>query len=286
MAVARHLFERAVIAGREVQLNVPTRELTSGFAPQAYDYTAGYLWMLALGIVGLSNTFIFVRRERKGLIRKRGLEEVGAIPSAAGQPPLALDAGQFEVSPKTGATVFYTPGFVLHKIGFLLISLVLFFLGAVRLVPDLTLLATGNRELAEVLRIIKIGQGVPEERISQDDQWRSVEYLRDRSSTYWNEFSFQPAEGGAPVAFRSAFGSHFRPLNPLLDTDGLPTTRWVYYDPPDPTRILEPFELRNWFLPLALTILGLSGSAIAGMLLFYARRPIPVPFVALTTPQP
>ena len=36
---------------------------------------SGYLWMFALGIIGLSITYAFVARERRGLIHKRGLEE-------------------------------------------------------------------------------------------------------------------------------------------------------------------------------------------------------------------
>ena len=45
------------------------------YAPMRYDYMSGYIWMFILGLFGLSITFLFNRYEKKGLIRKYGVEE-------------------------------------------------------------------------------------------------------------------------------------------------------------------------------------------------------------------
>jgi len=43
-----------------------------------YDYMSGYIPIFILGLVGLSITYAFGRWEKKGLIRKRGVEEAEA----------------------------------------------------------------------------------------------------------------------------------------------------------------------------------------------------------------
>jgi Na+/melibiose symporter-like transporter len=278
LLATRRFFDRLVLTGKDVRLNVPQQELTSGFAPQTYDYMAGYLWMFGLGIIGLVITFIFAAREKKGLIRKRGLEEASAHSKSGQQHHLKPDEEEFEVDPATGKTVTYTPGYVPQKFAFLAIAACIFLFGAVKLVPDLHLIATGKMVQAEVVGITKTREGLPDEPVTQDEQWKSLEILRDRSSTYWNEFAFV-TEQGAPVKFRSTFGSMFRPLNPLLDEDGLPSTQRIVYDPANPQRICQPFELSNWFIPLAFSIIGLAGMIVALLLLIHARRPIPVPFI-------
>ncbi|MEI6034367.1 MAG: MFS transporter [Verrucomicrobiae bacterium] len=277
-SVARHIFDRIALIGRDVRMNIPTRELQSGFAPPTYDYMAGYLWMLGLGVIGLAITFVFAHRERRGLIQKRGLEEASAHSKKGNEKHLAPEEEEYERDPQTGEIVTYTPGYVPQKILFLAVSLLIFSVGAVRLIPDLVLLSTGKFAQAEVSRIVKSREGLPDEQITQDEQWKSVELMRDRSSTYWNVFSFA-LDDGSPVAFRSAFGSQFRPLNPLLDADGLPATQWVVYDPKNPKKIAQPLELSNWFIPLTMSLLGGMGTVIAGLLLYHARRPMPVPYV-------
>jgi Na+/melibiose symporter-like transporter len=277
-AVARHFLDRVTLTGKDVRLNIPTRDLQSGYAPPTYDYMAGYLWMLALGVVGLAITFYFAHREKRGLIHKRGLEEASAHSKAGAAHHLAPEQEEYERDPATGEVVTYTPGYVLPKLLFLAVSLIVFAVGAVRLVPDLILISTGKFVQAEVSQIVKTREGLPDEILAQDEQWKSVELMRDRSSTYWNVFSFA-LDDGSPVAFRSAFGNQFRPINPLLDADGLPTTQWVVYNPKDPEKIAQPLELSNWFVPLTMSLLGGMGALIAGLLLYHARRPMPVPYV-------
>jgi Na+/melibiose symporter-like transporter len=78
LAQARAFYDRVVTAGSEQRITVAAPVLADGFTPMKYDYMAAYLCMLMLGVIGLLITFLFIRRERRGLIRKRGVEEAEA----------------------------------------------------------------------------------------------------------------------------------------------------------------------------------------------------------------
>ena len=69
------LYVRSLDAGREQRTTIAEPLTTSGYVPMKYDYMSGYLWMLILSLVGLVVTILFIRREKRGEIRKRGLEE-------------------------------------------------------------------------------------------------------------------------------------------------------------------------------------------------------------------
>ena len=75
VARARMLYDNVVRNGASQRITVARPVVSSGFVKRKYDYMSGYLWMFALGIIGLSITYAFVARERRGLIHKRGLEE-------------------------------------------------------------------------------------------------------------------------------------------------------------------------------------------------------------------
>ncbi len=72
------LHDRVAELGAGARLNVARTVLGSGYAPMVYDYMSGYIWMFLLGLVGLGITIAFARREARGLIRKRGVEEAEA----------------------------------------------------------------------------------------------------------------------------------------------------------------------------------------------------------------
>ena len=78
IAQARTFYDRVVAASAEQRVTVAAPGQESGFAPMKYDYMAGYLWMLMLGLIGFWITLIFLARERRGLIRKRGVEAAAA----------------------------------------------------------------------------------------------------------------------------------------------------------------------------------------------------------------
>jgi len=75
---ARAFYDRIVTAAATQRLTVAQPFVAAGYAPIKYDYMCGYIWMFFLGLIGLGITFAFGRRERKGLIRKRGVEEAQA----------------------------------------------------------------------------------------------------------------------------------------------------------------------------------------------------------------
>ncbi|XHR29645.1 MAG: MFS transporter [Chthoniobacteraceae bacterium] len=74
-AQVRAFYDRVVTAGAAKQVTVAQPFVRTAYAPMKYDYMAGYICMFILGFVGLGMTFQFQKLERKGLIRKRGMEE-------------------------------------------------------------------------------------------------------------------------------------------------------------------------------------------------------------------
>jgi hypothetical protein len=88
---ARDFYDRVVAACSEQRLTIAAPDLASGFVPMKYDYMTGYLWLLLLGIIGFWITVVFLRRERKGLIRKRGVEEPQLVSVKAHRGTTATD---------------------------------------------------------------------------------------------------------------------------------------------------------------------------------------------------
>lgn len=75
---ARAFFDRVEKAAAAQRITVARPIVATGYAPMKYDYMCGYLWMFVMGLIGLTIVRAFVRREAKGLIRKRGVEEAQA----------------------------------------------------------------------------------------------------------------------------------------------------------------------------------------------------------------
>ncbi|HAT09161.1 MAG TPA: hypothetical protein DCS97_00865, partial [Planctomycetes bacterium] len=71
----RTLYEAVEKACTGQRLTVVRPEIETGFAKLRYNYFSGYLWMMALGIIGLLITVRFTRMVRRGEIRKLGVEE-------------------------------------------------------------------------------------------------------------------------------------------------------------------------------------------------------------------
>ncbi|MBW8777538.1 MAG: hypothetical protein JF596_21875, partial [Stenotrophomonas sp.] len=105
-----------------------------------------------------------------------------------------------------------------------------------------------------------------------------------RSYTFWNEFNFRTREGHT-VEVRASVGSQVKPLYPLTDDDGLPTTDWVCYDPADPEHALFPLIISVWLAPCALILAGLTCAIIGAVLLFWADKPIELPNVGGSGPD-
>ena len=191
-------------------------------------------------------------------------------PMNISNPPPAVPAAE-------GQT--YTPGYVPQKIGMVLVCLCVLAVGGVQLFPSLYLLAFGQRAKAEAIHIVKAQEGKPDVIITRDAEWKIVEDNHDRSVVYWNVYRFSSREGKA-ITFRAPVGSVFRPPQPLLDDDGLPTIITVCYDARNPQTVLLPLELSTWFFPGTIVLFGLMGTAVSLLVLYFARKPIILPHIA------
>jgi hypothetical protein len=79
------------------------------------------------------------------------------------------------------------------------------------------------------------------------------------------------------VIVRAPVGSLLKPLYPLLDDNGLPTTDTVWYDPAHPEIVTFPGSISVWFAPGALIFIGLLATLIGSVLLHWAGKPIVLP---------
>jgi len=75
---ARSFHDRVEKAAATQLLTVVHPVLATGYMPLRYDYMSGYLWVFAIGLLGVGITVIFGRMESRGMVRKRGVEEAKA----------------------------------------------------------------------------------------------------------------------------------------------------------------------------------------------------------------
>jgi len=88
------------------------------------------------------------------------------------------------------------------------------------------------------------------------------------------------------VKVRAPVGSQLKPLYTLLDSDGLPTTDLIFYDPAHPDTVVFPFIISTWFAPGVLVIIGLAYIMIGSVLYHWAGKPIKLPHIPQPTPPP
>jgi len=178
----------------------------------------------------------------------------------------------------------YTPGYAGRKLLMTIAGLAILLFGCTQIWTPMRLLLLGARTEAAATRVIKSKAGLPDLPLTSDLQIKAASEMQDRSWTFWNEFRFQTA-AGQPVIVRPQTGSQLKPLYPLLDEDGLPTSILVCYDPAHPHTVLFPGIFSTWFAPAAVTLLGLL-CTVTGLFLFYwAGRPIDLPHIAFA-PEP
>jgi Na+/melibiose symporter-like transporter len=75
---ARDLYEGIVKSASVEKLTIAQPIIATAYAPIKYNYMSGYLWMLLMGIIGITLTFVFSRLEAAGLVQKLGAEEAKA----------------------------------------------------------------------------------------------------------------------------------------------------------------------------------------------------------------
>ncbi|PTX98425.1 MFS transporter [Opitutus sp. ER46] len=72
---ARAFVDRVEKAAAAQRLTVVHPFLASAYVPMRFDYMSGYLWVFLVAVIGIALTLYFCRLERRGVIRKRGVEE-------------------------------------------------------------------------------------------------------------------------------------------------------------------------------------------------------------------
>ncbi|MEI7767155.1 MAG: DUF3592 domain-containing protein [Phycisphaerae bacterium] len=174
----------------------------------------------------------------------------------------------------------YVPGYALPKLGMALLGLVILGSSLEKLGPLAMLAATGGSTRAEAVRIIRTDAAGQETIYTTDAEvltaTKSVEESRDRESVFWLEYRFTTADMQA-VETRAPFGQMVKPLQPLRDSDGLPSTIKVWYDVSNPKYIALPGLFGTWFMPGMLALFGGMGTFMGFMLLWYAKKPIEMP---------
>jgi Na+/melibiose symporter-like transporter len=265
-----YLRTKDAVAGNKLTIAEPI--IRTQFTPPKYDYMSGYLWMISMSIVGFIITVLFVRREKKGLIHKRGREESDAEAEAEEANKARLRAGGKD------ETQWYIPGYVPHKFCIILLGVIFVAIGMVKLGPNVLLLVMGESTQAVATRVAK-------ERIGGEREWFSLnaEVSRahekyDRSFVFWNEYAFLLPDGSRQVVIAPA-GKQLSPVQNILDEDGLPNVVRLWYHPDEPQRVFMPFFWSSWFLPGLFIIFGLIGIGVGATLLYFAQRPIAMPLI-------
>ena len=167
----------------------------------------------------------------------------------------------------------YAPQHVKRKVGMVIVGLFIFAYGLSELWSPLSLLLEGKSVLGEATRVVKTKPGLPDQVFTDEIELKAAEEESDRSYLFWNEFHFATADHKDRIV-RYDIGSQLKPIFPLLDDDGLPTTAQIYYDPQDPTRICIPIVISTWFAPGLITFMGAVCIVFGCLILYWARHKI------------
>ena len=171
-----------------------------------------------------------------------------------------------------GSTV--VPGRLLPKLVVLLIGLSILAAVAAMVARPVLLMINGTWTEAEVSRVIQVSGDGPEVGFTDPAALAAAEQLtrHDQRVVYAVEWAY-PGPGGELLTMRWDHGSRFRTPVPLLDADGLPTRATLVYDPKDPARAELPMDMRTWFAPFMIMLLGVIVTAIGGFLVLSANKP-------------
>jgi hypothetical protein len=183
-----------------------------------------------------------------------------------------------ETMPGSPSPGVYIPGCAKRKLLMVLCGLVLFSAGMTQLIGPLRLLVFGQKATAEATVVIKARVGFSDVILKNDLEIQANLESRDRGYTFWNEFRFQTTDGKA-VDVRATVGSQLKPLYPLRDEDGLPTTDLIYYDPGHPETVVFPLIVSTWFAPGMLVFIGLLCAVIGAVLFYWSDKPIELPHI-------
>lgn len=192
-----------------------------------------------------------------------------------------MSTGEPPIEP-VPAPAYYTPGRAKRKLMVIAYGMVLFGLGFSQLWSPLRLLVSGARVRGEATSVVKTKQGLPDVVLTDDSQVQANLEPRDRSYVFWNDFRFHAEDGGS-IDLRAPVGSQLKPLYPLLDADGLPTTVPICYNPAHPEQVVFPMLISTWFAPGMLVLSGLACMLIGSVLFYWAKKPIELPHIQPAT---
>jgi hypothetical protein len=178
---------------------------------------------------------------------------------------------------------YYVPGRAGWKLLLCGCGLVLFAVGCLQLWSPLRLLLAGGRAQGVATRIVETKPGSADVIVAGAGARGDNTGSADDGALFWNEFAIEPA-AGSTVIVRDNVGSRLKPLYPLIDDDGLPTTRLVCYDRRHWTHAIFPGEISTWLIPVGLAFAGLAAFLINAVLFYWAGKPIELPDIQPAAP--
>jgi hypothetical protein len=275
------LVEKVRTEGASLKLTVPVPLVDKSAVPIRYNYLVGYLYIFLLALIGFVLVAFFLTKERAGLVRKLGAEEVEAEAALADENKRKAEAE----SPLTGGdgptTTLrtYTPGYLVPKLLFAAAGLFTLLIAVEQSWQQLRLLAIGQEAQAVAVSVRVVKPGQPEQILSNQAELEAkttaVRNAKDYHWTFYNDYRFETKQG-REVAFQRAVGCKLKPSMPLIDESGLPATAKLLYDPADPSIVVLPNEFSSWFVPGLVGFFGLMAFFVGLTLAWFARKPIPI----------
>lgn len=275
------LVEKVRSEGASLKLTVPASLIDEGAVPIRYNYLAGYIYVFLLVLAGFVLVAFFIIKERAGLVRRLGAEEVEAESALAAENARQAEA----VAAATGEPVpsafvhTYTPGYFLVKVLFAAVGLFVLLAALYQVWPHLRLIAVGevSQAVATSVRVEKPGRAgvVLRNQAELEEKITAVRNAKDYQWTFYNDFRFEMKDG-REMELQREVGSKLKPAMPLIDESGLPAAAKLLYDPNDPSVAVLPLEFSSWFVPGLVGIFGLMAFLVGATLAWFARKPITI----------
>lgn len=275
------LVEQVRTDGASLKLTVPAPLVDKGAVPIHYNYLAGYLYVFLLVLVGFVLVAFFLIKEKAGLVRRLGAQEVEAEQALAEENKRKSEAEAAETGVVAPAKVLHTymPGYLIPKLLFAAAGLITVLLAFQQAWPHLRLLAMGEsvEAVAISVRVVKPGQPglVIHSQAELDAKMKEVRNAKDYHWTFYNDYLFETKDG-RELTFSREVGCKLKPSMPLIDASGLPATAKLLYDPADPSIAVLPKEFSSWFVPGLIGLFGLIAFWVGATLAWFARKPIGV----------
>ncbi|MEI6034156.1 MAG: MFS transporter [Verrucomicrobiae bacterium] len=272
--LAARLVEKVRAEGASLKLTVPAPLVDKGVVPIKYNYLAGYLYVFTMVLCGFGLVGFFLSKERAGVVRKLGAEEVEAEEAIAEETKLASDAS---LNPAGACGATYTPGYLMPKLAFAALGVAMVLTAFQQAWPQMRLLISGKYTEAVAVSVCAKNSGQEDEILrTQDELSRKMKWVKtakDYNWTFFNEFLFE-AQDGRQITFRRSVGCKMKPSMQMLDESGLPTTVRILYDEQDPSQTILPLEYSSWFVPALVALFGLIVFLIGSTLAWFAGKPI------------